>query len=136
MWLLMSRIDTTVSGGQVVDPILGADPLGMLCFSANHFAAQFMKRDRTESSQAAGPAQGANNSSAVNGYDAYFGTYMVEEESGTLRVRLEGAITPANTGSAFERHIEIHGQQLIIRLATNASDGTPITRTLTFSRLP
>jgi hypothetical protein len=136
IWRLRSRIDTDSSGQRHIDPILGADPLGILCFSANHFAAQFMKRDRFGTSSSSQSVQGSNNSSAVNGYDAYFGTYTVDETTATLRIRLDGAITPSNIGSQFERHIEIRGNELSIQLATTSADGKPITRTLTFSQLP
>ena len=136
VWQLKSRIDTDSSGHRQIDPILGADPLGILCFSSDHFAAQFMKRDRSGASGASQSVQGSNNSSAVNGYDAYFGTYTVDESSGTLRIRLDGAITPSNIGGQFERHIEVRGDELSIQLATTSADGKPITRTLTFSRLP
>ena len=134
MWRLTSRHDVDSSGKRHVDPILGADPLGMLSFSETHFAAQFMKRDRSQAPDTRQPVQGANNSSAVNGYDAYFGTYSLEG-SGTLKVRLEGAIAAANIGSEFERHIQVRDEQLTIQLATSSADGTPVTRTLTFSRL-
>ena len=30
-----------------IDPVLGPDPVGILCFGKTHFSAQFMKRDRS-----------------------------------------------------------------------------------------
>ncbi len=135
VWKLKSRIDTTPSGVRVIDPIMGADPLGILCFSGDHFAAQFMKRDRSESRDTPQPFQGQNNSAAVNGYDAYFGTYTLDESSGTLKTLLEGSIAPVNIGKVFERHIEVRDDELAITLPTTAVDGTQLKRTLTFSRL-
>ena len=135
IWQLKSRIDIDSSGQRQIDPIMGADPLGILCFSTDHFAAQFMKRDRSTTALPPQPFQGSNNSSAVNGYDAYFGTYTIEESSGTLKTLLEGAITPSNVGSQFDRHIEVRGNELSIQLATTSADGKPITRTLTFTQL-
>lgn len=135
VWQLKSRIDVDASGKLHIDPSLGADPLGILCFSRDHFAAQFMKRDRSGEPMAVQAAQGANNSSASNGYDAYFGSYTVDQASGLLKVRLEGAITPSNIGSEFERQIRVQGNELTITLATTSVEGIPITRTLTFTRL-
>jgi len=135
MWRLESRIDLDAAGQRRIDSVMGADPLGILCFSADRFAAQFMRRDRSPTPAALPAGSGANNSSAVNGYDAYFGTYTVDEAAGTMRTTLEGAITPANIGSVFERHLAIAGGKLTIRLATQAVDGTPVTRTLTFARI-
>ncbi len=134
-WRLTSRVDVDAGGQRRIDPVLGADPLGMLCFSPRHFAAQFMRRDRATAEAPAPTVPGANNSSAVNGYDAYFGTYDLNEAAGTLLVRLEGAITPANIGRTFERRIRVTGNELTITLATTATDGTPVTRRLTFERL-
>jgi len=135
VWKLRSRIDTTASGERVIDPIMGAEPLGILCFSSDHFAAQFMRRDRPASGPVPPSFKGSNNSSALNGYDAYFGTYTLDEPSGTLKTLLEGAVTPANVGSVFERHIEVRENELTVTLSTTSTDGTPVTRRLTFSRL-
>jgi len=133
MWRLESRVDLDAGGRRHIDPTLGENPLGILCFSERHFAAQFMKRDR--SGPGGIPVAGVNNSSAVDGYDAYFGTYTIDETAGNLTVRLEGAIAPANIGAAFERTVAVSGNRLTISLATSAADGTPLVRTLTFVRL-
>ena len=46
IWKLKSRQDVDDTGQIRIDPFLGRDPLGILCFAPCHFAAQFMKRDR------------------------------------------------------------------------------------------
>jgi hypothetical protein len=107
----------------------------MLCFSNDYFSAQFSKRDRSEPSDDV-TVQTANNSSAVDGYDAYFGRYWIDETGEAIVVHLEGSITSANTGQEFRRVTRASEDELLIRLATSADDGTPITRTLTFERLP
>ena len=136
-WSLVSREDFDADGQRHVDPILGADPLGVLCFASGRFSAQFSKRDRsdTSSSPAGAVASRLNNSAAVNGYDAYFGRYRVDEADGLLTVTLEGAISPAGVGQSYTRRVRADGESLIIQLDTNAVDGTPITRTLRFSRV-
>jgi hypothetical protein len=138
-WSLTSREDYDAQGRRRIDPYLGADPLGLLFFSPTHFAAQFMKRDRdTEQAPgtpAAASVTGANNTSAANGYDAYFGTYRVDASSGRVVVRLDAALTQANVGQEFTREIRVEGSRLFIRLETGTPDGTPITRTLVFERV-
>ena len=74
VWGLTRREDYDDRGNRLIDRHLGADPLGMLCFSNDYFSAQFSKRDRSEPSDAVA-VQTANNSSAVGGYDAYFSRY-------------------------------------------------------------
>lgn len=138
-WGLESREDYDREGRRIIDPVLGADPLGMTSFAPGHFAAQFMNRRRSASPApgmaSATPAAFANNSRAVDGYDAYFGTYTVDAAAGTITVTLEGSVAPANVGLTLTRDVRVMGDRLLIRLATTAVDGTPITRTLTFERL-
>lgn len=132
---MTKREDYDGDGNRLIDPHLGADPIGMLAFSENYFSAQFSKRDRSRPSQGVA-VQAANNSSAVGGYDAYFGRYWIDETGEAIVVHLEGSITPANTGQEFTRVTRAYESQLLIRLDTSTDEGTPITRTLTFERLP
>jgi hypothetical protein len=134
-WKLKSREDVDATEQIHIDPFLGQGPLGILCFSPSHFAAQFMKRDRSRQENVPQPIQAQNNTVAVNGYDAYFGTYSIDENAGTLTTHLEGSISPANVGSTFVRDVRVVGNELIIQLHTTTVDGTAITRTNTFSRI-
>ncbi len=135
MWKLRSRVDVDDAGEIRLDPFLGRDPLGILCFAPTYFAAQFMKRDRSGPEDGLQTNLGKNNSNAVNGYDAYFGDYSLDEIAGTLTVHLEGSISPANVGNTYIRDVRIIEKELIIQLTTAAVDGTAITRTLTFSHI-
>jgi hypothetical protein len=131
----VSREDRTAAGELRADPGLGADPLALLAYdAAGNFTAQFMKRDRSSDAIAmTGPA-GLNNSAAVNGYDAYFGTYTVDEASGSVTQRLEGALSPGDVGKVVTRAMRVEGDSLIIQLATTSADGQPVTRTLIWRR--
>jgi hypothetical protein len=135
IWKLKSREDVDDRGQIHIDPFLGRDPLGILCFGPSHFAAQFMKRDRSHQENVAQAVQAKNNTVAVNGYDAYFGTYRIDEIAGTLTTHLEGSISPANVGHVYVRNVRVVADELIIQLSTTAVDGTAITRTNTFSRI-
>ncbi len=135
IWKLVTRIDLDESGNRRIDPALGADPLGVLCFSRGYFAAQFMRRDRSPGTQGADVAPSLNNSAAVDGYDAYFGTYVLDPAAGTIATTLEASVSPANIGKVFVRHVRAKDDELTIQLATSAADGSPVTRTLRFSRL-
>ncbi len=135
VWKLKSREDVDAKGQIHIDPLLGPDPLGILCFAPSHFAAQFMKRDRSCQQNMPQPVQAKNNTVAVNGYDAYFGTYSIDEHAGTLTTDFEGSISPANVGNTFVRDVRVVCNELIIQLHTATIDGTAITRTNTFSRI-
>jgi len=135
IWKLKSREDIDATGQVHIDPFLGRDPLGILCFGPTHFAAQFMKRDRSRQENMLQRVQAENNTVGVDGYDAYFGTYSIDEIAGTLTTHLEGSISPANIGATYIRDARVVGDELFIRLQTSALDGTATTRTNTFSRI-
>jgi len=101
---------------------------------AGHFAAQFMKRDRT-TAVPDGPRDAKNNSRAQGGYDAYFGTYTIDDEQGTVTQELLGALSAENVGSVLTREMTVRGDTLIIEMDTTSSTGTTVTRTLTWKRV-
>jgi hypothetical protein len=133
-WRLLSRIDRDASGGPIEEPTLGSDPLALLFFDgAGNFAAQFMKRDR--SGGVATPAvAGKNNTTAIGGYDAYFGTYEVDEATGDVQTRLVAALSPSHVGATLMRNMKVADGKLVIRLSTTTADGSPVHRTLTWER--
>ena len=136
-WELRRREDRNHAGELRVDPGLGPDPVGLLVYDASgRFSAQFMRRDRSaaESSGTAPGEAGVNNTRAVNGYDAYFGRYTVNEESHLVTQTLEGALAPDNVGVVVTRQMEVDGDTLTLRLPTTATDGEPIVRTLQWVR--
>jgi len=134
-WRLESRIDVTVSGERRPEPSLGEDPIGLLMYDrSGHFAAQFMRRDRSVAVPD-GPGGALNNSRALGGYDAYFGTYTVDDAQGTVTQRLLGALSPENVGLILTRAMRVRGDTLVIELQTTSADGAGVTRTLTWKRV-
>jgi Lipocalin-like domain len=150
-WRLQSREDRLESGELREEPTLGPDPLGLLVYDrAGNFAAQFMKRERpalvasevpatvTTESDTGGTAASAtlasNNSTAVGGYDAYFGTYTVDDATNLVTQRLVAALTPTDVGNVVTREMHVVDDELVIRVAMTAADGVPVVRTLRWSR--
>lgn len=134
-WRLLSRIDVTADGRRYPDPAMGSDPVALLIYDrAGHFSAQFMKRDRSEP-PVDGRADAGNNTQARGGYDAYFGTYTVDDATGVVTQELLGALSEAHVGAVLARAMDVRGEALIIELDTHAWDGTPVTRTLTWQRV-
>jgi hypothetical protein len=134
-WQLLSRIDMTAAGERRPEPSLGEDPHALLIYDrGGNFAAQFMRRDRS-ADVPDGPSGAKNNSRAQGGYDAYFGTYTIDDEKGTVTQRLTGALSRENVGLVLTRAMQVEGDTLIIKLDTNAADGTAVTRTLTWRRV-
>lgn len=134
-WQLLSRIDVTASGERRPEPSLGEDPVALVVYDrSGNFAAQFMRRDRSADVPDA-PSGARNNSRAQGGYYAYFGTYTIDDENGTATHRLTAALSRENVGLVLTRALEVQGDTLIIKLDTNAANGTPVTRTLTWRRV-
>jgi len=71
---------------------------------------------------------------AQGGYDAYFGTYTVDDAKGAVTQKLLGSLSAANVGMVLTRGMEVTGDSLVITLETTAADGTPVVRTLTWQR--
>jgi hypothetical protein len=133
-WQLESRIDT-LAGERHPDPLLGEDPVAILIYDrTGHFSAQFMKRDRSSLAQDV-PSNARNNTRAQGGYDAYFGTYSVDDANGTVTQHLMGALSQGNVGMTLTRAMSVRGDTLVIKLETTAADGASVTRTLTWRRL-
>jgi hypothetical protein len=134
-WQLLSRIDVTAAGERRPEPSLGEDPVALLIYDrGGNFAAQFMRRDRS-ADVPDGPSGAKNNSRAQGGYDAYFGTYTIDDANGTVTHRLAAALSRENVGLVLTRVLQVDGDTLTIKLDTNAADGTAVTRTLTWRRV-
>jgi hypothetical protein len=134
-WELLSREDLTHAGERRSEPSLGSDPLALLFFDQQgHFAAQFMKRDRGAAPEAQPVDPAPNNSRSRGGYDAYFGTYQVDDSLGRVTTRLVGALSPENVGQVFVRAMSVAGDELTIRLDTLATSGEAVVRTLRWRR--
>ena len=134
-WSLRSRIDIAANGERLREPTLGDDPIALVYFDrTGHFAAQFMKRDRSIEALAAASG-GTNNTRAVGGYDAYFGTYHIDEASGLVTTTLVGAIAREHVGAVLTRAMRVDGDTLTISLDTSAPDGRPVKRMLTWARV-
>jgi hypothetical protein len=135
-WELIAREDRTRTGERRFDPALGADPVGLLVYDrTGHFAAQFMKRERSRLPEAEVAIAAPNNSSARGGYDAYFGLYSVDDAAGTVTQRLIGALSQENVGLVLTRAMTVADDELTIRLETATGSGEPITRTLRWRRI-
>jgi hypothetical protein len=134
-WRLESRVDVTDTGERKIDPSLGECPIALIFYDrAGNFSAQFMKRDRSEPAVVA-PRGATNNTRALGGYDAYFGTYEVDDAQGTVTQRLLGSLSQDNVGQVVTRGMTVTGDTLTILLRTTSIDGAEVTRTLTWKRI-
>ncbi len=135
-WELLSRVDVDDTGQPQEEPSLGSDPVALLFYDrSGHFAAQFMKRDRSMAKGFEAPVAGSNNTRARGGYDAYFGNYRVDDAAGTVTQKLTGALSRESVGMEITRSMCVDGDQLTIILQTCSPTGKPLTRTLKWRRV-
>jgi hypothetical protein len=135
-WELLSREDVTVTGERQIEPSLGSDPFALLFYDGKgHFSAQFMKRFHESSTAEVSLTSALNNSRAQGGYDAYFGTYTTDDSAGTVTQTLIGALSRENVGQVLTRAMTVTDDELVIRVQTAASNGSPVVRTLRWRRI-
>ncbi|MCF0074962.1 lipocalin-like domain-containing protein [Dyadobacter sp. CY261] len=135
IWWLLSRTDWTQEGQLRIDPILGRDPVGILSYATTHFAAQFSRRDRAVQASVSNSKASQNNTAALDGYDAYFGTYEVNESTGIVAHTLIGSVVPSNVGLTVFRDLRVQNDQLTIQLTTTSAHEESIIRTLVWKRM-
>jgi hypothetical protein len=137
-WRLVSRVVTLEDDTPVQDPGLGKTPSGYLIYdSSGHMAAQLMRPDRPNAIDCGMSAPATSeNSQSINGYDAYFGTYTVDETSHTVTHHLEGALAAADVGKNLVREFQLSGDKLTIIVRTNSpKDQQKQIRTLVWERV-
>ena len=99
------------------------------------FRRLIQEKDRSLDSIMQATNAGQNNTTAIGGYDAYFGTYKIDEETNQVAHTLVASINPANIGMTVYRNLQVEGDKLIIKLDTTTQDGEAVTRTLTWKRI-
>jgi hypothetical protein len=136
-WRLISRVIRLEDGTAVQDPGLGSAPKGYLIYdSSGHMAVQLMRPDRPTAvdCSTSGSTPSDNSPQFLSGYEAYFGTYTVDETNHTVTHHLEGALAAPDVGRDFVRQIQVSGDKLTIVVRTSSSKEKQI-RTLTWERV-
>jgi len=111
-WRITSRVSKLPDGTMGTDPQYGPNLVGYISYdNTGHMSVQFMNPDRP-------------NKDTWNGYEAYFGTYTVDEEKKTVTHHIEGHLHPDRIGQDLVRTLEIKGDQLTLFIyAPGSADG-------------
>src|SRR5262245_32669297 len=134
-WELQSR---TVRGasGEILDPVLGKQPLGRLFYDASgRMGLQMMRLGRAQAITAPSNPQDASNQRVVLGYDSYFGTFQLDESAGTITHHVEGSLFPEDLGKDFVRSFTVDDDTLTLSFTSKSADGSDVTRELRFRRV-
>src|SRR6185503_19498447 len=134
-WQLEARTVTQANGATLLDPVLGQQPIGRLFYDASgHMMLQMMRQQRAQAISVPSNAQHAKNPRIVLGYDAYFGTFSVNEAKGTITHHVEGSLFPEDLGKDFTRSFRIEGDTFTLSFTSTSPEGFEVTRTLRFRR--
>lgn len=134
-WKLLS-FEAQTADGQLLLPY-GRDPVGQLIYDAlGNMAVQLMRAQR-QSFSARDKSQGSAEEiqRAFTSYEAYFGTYVVDEQQGTVTHRLEGALFPNWTGGEQRRYFRFSGGHLSLSTPPIPYGGTTMRATLVWERM-
>src|SRR6266849_10399061 len=135
-WRLISRV-VRLEDGTAVQEGLGTTPKGYLMYdSSGHMAVQLLRPDRPTAidCSSSGAAPSDNSPLLLNGYEAYFGTYTIDETNHTVTHHLEGALAAADVGRNLIRQFRVSGDKLTIVVRTSSAKERQI-RTLTWERV-
>jgi len=115
---------------------LGASPVGTLTYTVDGFmAAQLMSGSRPDSVEcAAGSSVSSeNNDRSINHYDAYFGTYTVDESKQFVTHHIQGALAAEDIGKNLFRRFTVAGDTLTVVTSTDSPQGRQL-KTLKWMR--
>jgi len=133
-WKLVSS-EFTLPDGQVVYPY-GGDAVGILIYSdSGYMSVQIMCQERlsfASGDRLTGAAEEIK--SAFEGYAAYFGTYQVNQEEGTVIHQVEGSLFPNWAGINQKRFFELSDDQLMLRTPEVLLGGQQMTGILHWKR--
>jgi len=104
--------------------------------ASGHMSVQIMRPDR--------PAFASGDhlkgtpeeiKSAFKGFVAYYGTYEINEEEGTVTHHLEGSLFPNWVGTELKRFFEFSGNQLTLSTPPMPMGGQQVTGVLLWERV-
>ena len=123
-WLMRS-IETTDSAGRTIET---SHPAGIIIYTPEgRMAVQIMVSPRPSvPAVPEGPDQvtawsGEQARRVVETYDAYFGTYTVDEVKHVVTHHVEGELRPNYVGAAYRRAYDVQGDRLILS-STNPAE--------------
>jgi hypothetical protein len=124
------------AGGEARYP-LGRSVQGQLIYdAAGHMSAHLMMPDRPRfASGDRARGTDAEVRVAFVGYLAYYGTYTVDHQRGTVTHHVEGASFPNWVGSTQLRHLRLEGARLTLTTPPIRAAGEELVTVLTWERV-
>ena len=113
----------------------GTDPEGLLVYtSSGYVTGHLMRRGVTKFQTGARKASAERAREAFLGYLGYYGTYVLDERSGTVTHRVLGSWHPNWVGTNQVRHFHFEGELLVIETPPIKSGSTSYRTRLVWRR--
>jgi hypothetical protein len=111
-WILVSNDSTAPDGKK--DQLFGPNPKGILIFDANGQYSQTIVNPDVPKFKTNNRLKGTpeENTAAVHGTTATFGTWSIDEASKTVTVRYVGGMFPNQAGTDSKRTVSVSGNEL------------------------
>lgn len=124
-WRLLSFVEERPSGQLLPSGRYGPNVDGLIVYDkAGNMAAQLVNPDRPRfAAENATRGTPEEVKAAFDGYNAYFGTYTVDETSSTIRHRVLANLFPNAAGTEFVRKFKLEGDRLTLELPPMQIEG-------------
>jgi hypothetical protein len=134
-WKLISACSIRQSDGEVQYPF-SKHPVGQIMYdSAGNMSVIVMLPERPKFSiNDKSQATNEEIKSAFDGFEAYFGTYEIDEEKEVVSHHIVGSLFPNWEGMTQTRFAEFSGNQLTLKTPPIPYGGATITYTLVWER--
>jgi len=135
-WRLLSTEFRAEDGSPVASPY-GDEPQGILMYDvAGNMAAQLSQGKRTPFSvNDRKSGNDAETRAAFESYQAYYGTYRVDEQEGVVIHTVTQALLPNWVSGEQRRQYQFNNGRLILRTTPMLVGGKRISGTLTWERI-
>jgi hypothetical protein len=122
-WTIISNDNVAPDGTK--RQLFGPNPKGILVLADNGQYAQIIVHPDRPNFKVNNRLEGTpeENTAAVHGTTAAFGTWSVDEANKTITVRNEGGMFPNQVGTESKRTVTLQGDQLRVNNPTPASGG-------------
>ena len=114
-WQIVS-VETVRPSGESLIEWMGARPSGWIIYNTSgHMSVQLMRDPRPQFTVPGyRNAPEREKAAALDGYYAYFGTYEMNIEAGTITHHVIGSLRPNEVGSKLTRQVRLEGGRLTL----------------------
>jgi hypothetical protein len=135
-WTVVSS-EARSETGEVLRPF-GDNPVGMIVYErSGRMSVQIMNPERVQFRSAdRASCSGTEAKDALLHYDAYFGTYSVDEVQRVVTHHVVGSLLPNWIGAEQRRSYEFSGNRLILTSTPMQYGGRQIIGRITWERVP